>query len=61
MKFLTTLVEQKKRKTNINNYPLKSEEITLKIKLISSGNTSNFSSVDICDIVLDKLREIKPN
>jgi len=60
MKFIVTLVKQKKRKTNIDNYPLKSEEITLKIKLISSGNTSEFKSEDVCEIVLNKLAEIKP-
>lgn len=69
MKFLTEIVEIEERKTYPNIWdikfgepmPLKHEEIILKVKLISSGDTRKFSSEEIANIVLKKIIVIEPN
>ena len=69
MKFLTEIVELEDRTTYPNVWdiphgepmPLKHEEIILKVKLISSGDTRRFSSEEITGIVLGKIIEIEPN
>ena len=72
MKFIATQVYEIDRKLEIETEELfltfsgesevvtyrKQEEITLSIKLISSGDTSKFTSDEVCSIILEKLREI---
>ena len=64
MKFYTTTLEITDRFTEpinelVNGQEMyNSEEIYLNIKLIGSGDTSNFTSNEIGNIIMDRLREI---
>ncbi len=68
MKFYTTIVfiEDRHTEPKVEDIPMghpmpaKHEEITLTVRLISSGNTKPFKNRDIVDIVMERLEMIEP-
>ncbi len=62
MKFIATEVIQIDRHTKggTDDIPLKTEYMTIEVKLIGSGNTLPFKSGDVGEAVAKALRSIKP-